>query len=330
MKDESVANKLFEKGTISEESRQKVVNAERNPVLSLHWELRTLLYLGVTILTSGIGILVYQNIDTIGHQVIIALIGLACAGCFWYCFQQGQPYTHTKVEQANPFFDYVLLLGCLLFLSFEGYLQYQYQVFGERYGLASLIPSTLFFFSAYRFDHVGILSMGITGLATWLGVSITPLDMLENIDLSSKRLIFTGEALGIVLSGAGWAMAHKNIKAHFFFSYLNFATHLLFLCTLSGLFMAKEGWQIGWYVWLVVLLAACYYHAKQEKSFYFLLIGIVYGYIGTTYVFFLMMENSTGDTAIWLGLWYFMASCAGIISFLVNHKKVTKFLFGES
>jgi len=49
---------------------------EKKKMFSLHWELKTLLYLGIVLLTTGLGILVYKNIDTIGHQVIVAIIAI--------------------------------------------------------------------------------------------------------------------------------------------------------------------------------------------------------------------------------------------------------------
>ena len=152
MKDKELADELLAKQLISDESHRKVIEREENPILSLHWELRTLLYLGVTMLSTGLGIIVYQNIDTIGHQVILGFIALACAGCFFYCFKIGKPYFSGKIEHENPFFDYVLLLGCLLFLTFEGYVQYQYNVFGRN-------TTRLLWFPRYSFYSWHIASI---------------------------------------------------------------------------------------------------------------------------------------------------------------------------
>jgi hypothetical protein len=67
--------------------------------------------------------------------------------------------------------DYILLLGCLLLLILIAYLQFQYNVFGNRYGLATFIPMVLLFISAYYFDHIGVLTMAITNLAAWAGIT---------------------------------------------------------------------------------------------------------------------------------------------------------------
>ncbi len=327
---ETASSSLHDQGIISTESFQKIKEREENPTFSLHWELRTILYLGVLMFSTGLGILVYKNIDTIGHQAILAIIAAACGACFFYCFKQGKPFSPEKTEQSSPFFDYILLLGALLFLTFEGYIQFQYQVFGTNYNLAAILPTILFAFLAYRFDHVGILSMAITGLSAWLGISITPFELLDSFDYAPLRIIYTGEFLGIFLGLVGWGLAHKSIKSHFFFTYLNFSTHLLFVATLSGLFMAEDEVSgAPWFIWLVVLVGASFFHARKEKSFYFLLIAILYGYIGLTYSFFRILDDLHNDDLFWLGSWYSMASSAAILYFLINHKKIIGNLFGK-
>lgn len=323
---QETAKDLFDNGILGEESYNKIKNAESNPLFSLFWELRTLLYLGVLLFTGGFGIIVYQTIDTIGHQAILFVIAVLCIGCFFYCFKNAEPYKNDRVKNSNTFFDYILLTGCLLFLTFEGYIQFKYQIFGIRYGLAAIIPTITFFFIAYRFDNLSILSMAITGLAAWAGITITPLHVIDSNDFTGHSIIYTAEVLGIALCTAGWVLMQKGIKSHFFYTYVNFATHLLFVSTLSGLFLSEGSERFLWFTWILLLAAASFMFAKKEKSFYFLLIAIIYTYVGLTYVFFKSIDWD-GDTIAWLGMWYFIASCAGIIYFLVNHKKIIAKVF---
>jgi len=321
---------LFDKGLLSELSYARLQAKGHNTLFSLHWELRTLLYLGVLMFAGGLGILVYQNIDTIGHQAILAFIALACLGCYGYCFLKGHPFSPEKHTQESPFFDYVLLLGCLLFLSFEGYLQFQYEVVKAHYHWLALFPTVLFFFLAYRFDHMGILSMAITGLAAWAGIAITPMQLWESYDNASAQLIWTGIGLGIVLGTVGWLLMKQNFKAHFFFTYANFAVHLLFVATLSGLFIADREMNLPWFFGLLGIFGACFAFAKQQKSFYFLLIALLYTYVGLTYVFFnwLVSKNHL-DSLIWLALFYFIGSCSAIVYFLLHHKAIMARLFSS-
>ncbi|MEO6850479.1 MAG: DUF2157 domain-containing protein, partial [Mucilaginibacter sp.] len=165
---------LYAEGLLTEESFAKVTAERKQPLFSIHWEVKTILYFGVLLLTGGLGLLIYENIDTIGHQVVLMLIALICTGCFIYCFKTTFPFSTGKVQAPNMGFDYILLLACISFITFVGYLQFEYKVFGINYGLATLIPMLVLFFMAYYFDHLGILNMAIANLAIWLGVSVTP------------------------------------------------------------------------------------------------------------------------------------------------------------
>jgi len=88
---------LFEKlsgeGLVSPESLQKVKAAEGKKLFSLHWELKTILYLGVLLLSGGLGILIYKNIDTIGHQAIL----FAIAALAWDVF-----ITRNGIKHISP------------------------------------------------------------------------------------------------------------------------------------------------------------------------------------------------------------------------------------
>ena len=174
-----IFEQLHREGLLSEASLNKIRIDEGTRLFSIHWEVKTLLYIGVLLLTGGIGILIYKNIDTIGHTVILALIGAVCAGCFVYCERKKLPFSFARVPAPNAYFDYILLLGCLTLLTFITYLQVQYTAFGEAYGLATFIPMVLLFFCAYYFDHLGVLSLAITNLAAWMGVAITPLNIFN-------------------------------------------------------------------------------------------------------------------------------------------------------
>ena len=76
-------DQLAEGKWISSDQHSKINEWLQSKPFSLHWELRTLLYAGVLLLSSGIGIIIYDNIETIGHTAIIVLIAVACAGCFY-------------------------------------------------------------------------------------------------------------------------------------------------------------------------------------------------------------------------------------------------------
>ena len=72
----SLFKKLHVEGLITDTALEQAEAMESRRLFSLYWELRLLLYLGVLLLTGGLGILVYKHIDTIGHQAVLAFIAL--------------------------------------------------------------------------------------------------------------------------------------------------------------------------------------------------------------------------------------------------------------
>ncbi|MEP7144671.1 MAG: DUF2157 domain-containing protein [Ferruginibacter sp.] len=318
----TVFDRLHAEGMISASSYAKIKLKQQNLLLSVHWELKTLLYLGVLMLSAGLGILVYKNIDSIGHQVILLLIALVCTGCFFYCFKNKLPYSTRKVSAPSSFFDYILLLACCTFIIFIAYLQYQYNLFGNRYGLAVFFPMALLFFSAYYFDHLGILSMAIANLAAWLGITVTPLQILSSNDFNNNTIIFTGLALGLLLMWIAWATKKRNIKKHFEFTYANFGTHIVLISCLAAMFHFNAIYVI-WFLLLMGMTWVFYRKAMTDKSFYFILVITIYAYTGISYVVVVLLSYlSEHDLApIYLGFLYFIISGIALILFLIRTNK---------
>jgi Predicted membrane protein (DUF2157) len=307
------------------ETLQSLRQPAAAPLFSVHWELKTILYAGVLLLSGGLGILVYKNIDTIGHLTILIAIGLITLGCFGYCIKTAAPFTIKRQTSPGLLYDYILLLGALSLLTFLGYLQYQYNVFGNRNGLATFIPMVILFISAYYFDHLGILSLAITNLAAWAGIAITPATLLKDNDFNSESLIYTGMALGVFLL----AMAHfsrvRSVKAHFALTYRNFGTHLLFVSLLAAMFH-YDSYFMFWIFPLAVFAYYTYREAAREKSFYFNVVLAVYLYIGCGYTVLMLFDRmqfyNTGG--IYMILIYLILSSIALIRFLMNVNKKLK------
>jgi len=317
MTTESILEAFSNNRIISEEQAAQITEFENQKPFSIHWELRSILYLGISLLTSGLGILIYKNIDTIGHQAIIAVIASLIVLCFYYVFRNRQPFSPTKVEHSTQYSEHTLLLGCTLFLLLEGYLQFQYNFFGNRYGIAIFIPTVIFFILAYRFDHRGVLSMAITGLASWLGLTISPFEILKQHDFTTNGLITTGIILGIMLCMVSLFSQLRNFKSHFNFTYLFFGANLAAVAGLAGLFIHDFK-----FIYLAITALLCAFliqYARKSHSLIFLLMGVIYGYILITYAAFQYMS----DTLLaFFSIYYFLITSVGVIFFLLNVKKI--------
>lgn len=316
--------KLRNEGLISDASLERVESNTTDQLFSVRWELRTLLYLGIILLTWGLGILVYKNIDSIGHMAVLFFIAILSSGSYYYCYKKKMPFSNEKVASPNAAFDYILLLGCLTFVIFVGYFQYQYNIFGNRYGLATFLPMLVLFATAYYFDHFGILSMAITNMGAWLGLTVTPLHLLASNDFSNSRIIFTGIAFGIMLIIAGKISTLRNLKAHFCFSYTNFGMHIMFISLLAAMFHFDNIYLL----WFLMLTCAAYYFyrtAMTMRSFYFLLFATLYTYVGASYVIIRLLTFFDFEMgAIYLGLIYFIASAIFVCIFLIRQNKSLK------
>jgi len=311
-------DELEDKGLLDTERRVLIEEYEKSKPVSLFVFIRTLLYTSISAFVGAVGVLIYQNIDTIGHSVLIGLIALATAGCFYYVFKNGTAYRSEKVEQSAPFFDVVLLLGCLLFLALEGYLQYQYEVFGIRYGMAVMIPCVLFFYLAYRYDHQGVLSLAVTALASWVGLSATPSKLLVENDFSDPEVIRNAVIFGAVMLVGSWFLKKQKIKAHLTYTYILLAGTLYLSACLGGMF-SQDHWQ---FVFGLLLAVGCWYlykNALEEKSLFFLLLSTIFSYVGFTYLLFNNVSNALMEA---LGSFYVLASAAGVVWFFLTYKKI--------
>ncbi len=305
---------LLEKGLITQDQFTKIDVITSGKVVSVFYELRSLLYLGVLLFTAGVGILIYQNIGELGHILSIIALVLLNMGCFFYVFKNAPPYSNTSVKPPTPYFDYIVLLGALLFISVLGYLQFQFAILDENLGLITLVTSFFFFYIAYRFDHLAILSLAITALASFWSISISPQkwysgDFFETANLHNTAIIFS-----IVVACISLLLDKKAIKKHFTFTYLNFSALIFFVGAITGMFIGE--W---WFVYLLLIYGGCafaFYMAKWKKSFLFLLYAFISAYIGTTYF---LAETVLRD-AIEIWFLYSIASCGGFIYFIIKFK----------
>lgn len=317
MSSNDILDQLRNKNIIPDQHSETIAAFLETRPFSIYRELRSILYLGILLFTSGIGVIVYDNIDTIGHQVIIGVLAVLCILFLGHAIKHRAPFSWLKDTPQNKLADHSLLLGCSLFLILEGYVQYQYTLFGTRYGLAVAIPTLLFFFLAYRFDHIGVLSMALTGLASWLGLTIAPTSVIRGNDFTSQNLLITAIALGLVLAVAGKVSEMKQLKSHFSFTYLLFGANLALAAATAGLFN-----HAAWFIYFIVAVLLSLYliqTARKEQSAIFLVMGVIYGYIAISYALFYLTPDIMVDL---LGVFYMLASSAGTLVFLLNFKKI--------
>lgn len=283
---------LFEKKLISEEQFTQIQAYRNLKIFSLHNELRLLLYLSVLLFTSGIGILIYQNIDSIGHIAILSLLLVVTTICFYFCFKNANGFKKEETAFANPIFDYLLLTANILSCTFIGYLQYQYHTFGTDYDLATLIPTLISFFSAYYFDNKSVLAIAVTGLAAFVGLSVSPQALLTNELFNSNYLSYSGILLGIALMLWTIYATKINLKKHFNLVYLTFSLHLIGIACILNLF------KNHWYFFEIILALSSYYFyeiSHKISSISIFIFDVFYAYIGFNILLVKIIEQINPD-----------------------------------
>jgi len=329
-KDQSALH-LFEKGLITHNQLEEVKTYRNLNIFSLNAELKLFLYLSVLLFTSGIGVLIYENIDTIGHIAILSLLLIVIAVCFFYCFKHSKGFQKAETTFEHPVLEYLVLAGNILTCIFIGYLQFQYKPFGEHYGLATLVPTVVSFFCAYYFDNRSVLTIAITGLAAYVGLSVTPQDIFNDSNnlYASQSLSYSAVMLGVLLILWTIYSSRISLKTHFGLVFLTFALHIVSIATISNL----TGYDtLTWVIFALVLAGSTYYFYKvsyQYKAMSLYVFMIVYAYIGGNIVLFRVFENvdfsNIWELLVFLMPAYFVGSIVMFIKLIKKfHKEIAE------
>ncbi|GAA3743478.1 hypothetical protein GCM10022422_29390 [Flavobacterium ginsengisoli] len=328
--DEQATQSLFEKNLITENQFREIKEYRDLSIFSLNAELKLFLYLSVILFTSGIGILIYENIDSIGHIAILSLLLIVIAVCFFYCFKHSKGFQKEETTFEHPVLEYLVLAGNILTCIFIGYLQFQYKPFGEHYGLATLVPTIVSFFCAYYFDNRSVLTIAITGLAAYIGLSVTPQDLLKSNDFyASQNLSYSAIALSVLL--ILWVVYSRRIslKTHFGLIFLTFALHIASIASIANMTSYDT---IAWMLFTLILAGSTYYFYRTSydyKAMSLYVFMIVYAYIGANIFLFRIFENidfsDIWELFVFLLPAYFIGSIVLFIKLIKNfHKEISE------
>ncbi|NBU81224.1 MAG: DUF2157 domain-containing protein [Flavobacteriaceae bacterium] len=319
---EILTKKLVSKGFISSEQHIEIKKYWQLAIFSLNSELLFFLYISVLLFTSGVGIVLYKNIDTIGHKLILAVNVILILVCFYFSFKKAKGFSRKEVVFDNPVYDYLVLAGSILSCIFVGYIQYQFSIFGKDFGLASLFSAAFCFVIAYYFDNKSVLSIAITALATFIGITITPKTLLANEVYSNPQLSYYGLALGAVLILIMEYTIRVKAKEHFHIVYATFAFNLIGICAIAGLL------ENYWYIFILLLALAIFYFYKvshQIVSTFMFVFTLLYAYVGIN-IFLgrlirLLDTSSIIELIIYLLPFYFIGSIFLFIKLIQKFNK---------
>lgn len=294
-----------EDGTITEEQYRRFDALAREQPFSLFVELNVLLYAGVLAFVGGLGWTVSKWSQQLGDILVLTVLFSVCAGCFWYCFYRGPAWAPGETRSPSLVFDYVLYLGALTWSVALGYLEQRFHVLTGEWDLYLFLTAALFFFLAYRFDNRFVLSLALSSLAGWFGLSISHWQSHQDATYRLCALVYS-----LVVGAAGLMLERFQLKPHFQVTYLNISANVLFWAILSGVSNRQDNG-----VWTLALLAACGASlgwGLRRRQFSFVAYAAVYGYIGMSS---LLLRELTGLTET---LTYFVfTGCAMVVALVL-------------
>jgi hypothetical protein len=168
-----------------------------------------------------------------------------------------------------------------------------------------LATAVFLFFLAYRFDNRFVLSLALSSLAGWFGLTISHWPSHQDAAYRQCALLYC------LLVGLGAVLLQRRgLKPHFFGTYLNIAANVLFWALLSGVFNRQ-----GYWVWFLALLLACgasLAWGLTRRQFAFVAYSAVYGYVGVSSI----LIRGINDEILLLG--YFIITAVAMVVALVQ------------
>ena len=294
-----------ERGTISSEQHALLAGLSRGEPFSLFLELNILLYAGILAFVAGLGWTVSTWSQQLGDVLVLTILSTMLAACLWYCFSRASAWSPGETPSASLVFDYVLYLGSLIWSVELAYLETRFHMLSGQWDLYLLLTAGLFFFLAYRFDNRFVLSLALSSLAGWFGLTISHWPSHQDAEYRQYAILYS-----LIVAVAGAALQRRGLKPHFFGTYLNIAANVLFWALLSAVFNRE-----GYLVWLLCLLAACgasLAWGLKRRQFSFVAYAAVYGYVGVSAILIREMDSSTAI------LGYFVLTGVAMLVMLVQ------------
>lgn len=305
--------KLVESGILPAEKAPHLRRVARRELVSVHGELRLLLYLGVLLVTGGVGLLVKENLDRIGPAAVAAGIGLAAVAALGWVARVSPPFSWREVKAPHLAYDYILLLGVLLAAADLAYVEVQFTPLGRNWAWHLLIVALLAGAAAFRFDSRVVFTLALATFAAWRGVAVAwgGSGLWTGADDAVR---WNAIACGALFAALGFVLARTGRKAHF----EPVAAHLGWLLVLGGLAsgLGESHWLLYTLALLVcsVALAAGAYRFRRFPLFAF---GVLGGYAALTRIIF-----ELADAEVFGCFWLFSTSILLLIGLIVAQRRL--------
>lgn len=294
-----------EQGAISLDQHAYLAGLCRREPFSLFLELNVLLYAGVLAFVAGLGWTLTTWSQQLGDVLVLTVLSAILAACFWYCFSRAPAWSPAETPAPTAVFDYVLYLGSLVWCVELAYLENRFHVLSGQWDFYLLATAVFFFFLAYRFDNRFVLSLALSSLAGWFGLTISRWPAHQDAVYRQCALLYC-----LVVGLGALLLQRRGLKPHFSGTYLNIVANVLFWALLSGVFNRR-----GYGVWFVALVLACgasLAWGLTRRQFAFVAYSALYGYVGISSI---LIRDITDETFL---LSYFVITAVVMLVVLVQ------------
>jgi hypothetical protein len=299
----AAVERLRGQGTLSVEQAALFSRVARRDLLSVNPELRVLLYGGVLVAMAGVGLLVKQNFERMGPLAIAGALAVAAAGCLLWVERRSSPFSWQVSPSPHFAFEYLLLLGVLLVGADLAYIEAKFTPLGDVWPWHLFVMAVVAAFLSVRYDSRIVLSLALSTLAAWRGVSV--------ITASSLRANAIGCGLVFLLLAA--ALVRLDRKAHF----EPVAIHAGWILILGALTSGLSGDTLAFGLLLLLVGAGVGVFAFRRARFSLFVLGVLAAYAGLSA---LLLRTHAGDAGA--ALWFALTSLAVLGGLLAAHRRL--------
>ena len=312
----SAVERLVGEGVLTPEQALMPRRAARGELLSIRFELRMLLWLGVSLVLAGVGLLVKENLDRIGPLTIAVALGAAAAACLAWVARTTTPFSWGEQPSPNLPFDYVLLLGAALLGADLAFIEVKFTPLGPNWPWHLFWTSLIFAALAARFDSRVVWSLALFTFAAWRGVSMGTLASAPLGNWQPALLRVNAIACGALFVAGGSLLLHFRRKAHF----EPVAAHIGWLLVIGGLAagMLDPQAQPPWAAWALALIAVAgilAWLAARAHRFWLFAMGLLGAYAAVS-KFVVESVRLNTQREVW-----FLASSIALVAVLVTIRR---------
>lgn len=203
----AAVDELVKRGVIEHRAAVPLRRAASGSLVSVREELLVLLWVGVALISTGVGVLLKQNLQRIGPMTIAVALGIAACACLGWCWRRAETPSFT--------FDSVLLLGALLAAADLTFVEVKFTPLGAHWPWHLLIVSGAYAGLAFRFDSRSLFSLSLTSFAAWRGVSIVGVATPWAAGSNDDRLFAEALICGVIFLAIGKFLDSIRVKPHF-------------------------------------------------------------------------------------------------------------------